>query len=60
MYGVCRVYGSLNVFEICRAVSDTNFANFTPAFSVTRFFGAEILMAAKHSPLALSTGAATQ
>jgi hypothetical protein len=57
--GVCYVYGSRNEFEIFRAVSDTNFANVAPVFVDTRFFGAEILIAATHSPLELIIGAAT-
>ena len=58
--GVCYVYGLRNELEISRAVSDTNFANVAPVFADTRFLGAEILMAATHSPLELSIGAATQ
>jgi hypothetical protein len=58
--GVCYIYGSRNELEIFQTVSDTNFANVSPDFAVTRFFGAEILMAITHSPLELSKGAATQ
>jgi hypothetical protein len=46
--------------EIFQTFSDSNFSNVSPDFAVTRFFGAEILMAVTHSPLELSKDAATQ
>jgi hypothetical protein len=54
------VYGSLNELEIFAAVSATNFVSVLLAFAVTRFFGAEMLMAATHSAFEFNMGAATQ
>jgi hypothetical protein len=54
------VFGSHNELVIFRAVSDINFLNFADWSPEIRFFGVEILIAATHSPLEFSTGAATQ
>jgi hypothetical protein len=58
--GVPEVYSPPNELEIFAAVSDTKFTSMSLVLAVTRFFGAEMLMAATHSPFEFNIGAPTQ